>query len=466
MQTILIIGAGFSGTLTAVQLLRQHNAGEALRVVLIERSATMARGVAYATRHAEHILNVPAGNMSALPDDPDHFLRFCQRSDAATTPSSFVARRQYGDYLAWLLEETEDKRQANISLLRIQGEATRIEYLRDKSGARVSLADGRSFEADRVVLASGHDQPQNLQVENADFYRSARYVRDPWAAGGIDSDTLTESTLLIGTGLTAVDICAMLTNNGYGAKVYAISRHGLLPQAHRVARVALPHDPLPQLSGDTLQSVRKQLRAIRHHIAVRTKAGDDWREVIAALRPHTQWLWHNLPAAEKKRFLRHLRPYWDSHRHRVAPQPHALFRQSIKSGAVTILAGRIHDFRENEDGVQVIWQPRHRNENAILKVGRVINCTGPSSDLARSGGGLIRQLVQHGMMRGDSLRLGLEVAENCALIDAQGTPSEVLFYIGPLLKARYWEAIAVPELRVFAQTLAKTLLASFQAHAD
>ncbi len=464
MQTILIIGAGFSGTLTAVQLLRQKKPGEALQILLLERrSAAMARGLAYSTLCEEHILNVPAGNMSALPDDPDHFLRFCQRIDAATMPSSFVSRRVYGDYLAWLLDQTESQHRGNTSLLRICGEAARIEQLRHRSGARIHLADGRSFEADRIVLASGHEAPQDPPVKNARFYRSSRYVRDPWAATDIDAGEPRGATLLIGTGLTAVDICATLANRAPGGTVYALSRHGLLPQAHRFVRVALPHDPLPQLNEDMRHSVRKLLRAIRNHIAARAQSGDDWREVIAALRPHTHALWQNLRAAEKKCFLRHLRPYWDSHRHRVAPRPYALFRQSIGSGAVKILAGRILDFREEEEGVQVIWRPRHQDKSAVLKVGRVINCTGPSSDLVRTGDTLTRQMMQEGLMCGDSLRLGLEVAENCALIDARGNSSKAMYYIGPLLKARYWEATAVPELRVFAQRLAQTLLASLSA---
>jgi uncharacterized NAD(P)/FAD-binding protein YdhS len=457
MKTILIIGAGFSGAVTAVHLLRQP-AQSGVRVLLVNRSGRMARGIAYGTKSPNHLLNVPAGNMSALPDDPDHFLRFCQRVDASITASSFVSRQIYGDYLEHLLNQAELAACSGRFLERIAGEVIDIVHAPDRHGCRITLADGQNFHVDRLVLACGHYPPNDPHTHTPDFYNSARYIKDPWKAGALDAVAPSESILLLGTGLTAIDVSLMLLNRHDTRAIHAISRRGLLPLPHRVSRAPNYDCTLPDFSGDAAISVRKQLRMLRRHIDAETSAGGDWRDTIAALRPHTQALWQQLSEPERKRFLRHLQPYWDNHRHRVAPQPYAHFQQAIASRHVNILAGRTMTYEESHRGVCVTIRVRSTQNTVMLDVDRVINCTGPGSDLNRVDDALVRQLLKRGLIRRDPLGLGLDVSDCSALIDAQGNASNLMYYVGPLLKARYWEAVAVPELRGFSQRLAKVLL--------
>lgn len=83
IEHVAIIGAGFSGTLQAINLLRH----EGPRATLIERAPVAGTGLAYGAAHPSHVLNVRAANMSAFPDDPSHFVRWLEARgvpDAAT----------------------------------------------------------------------------------------------------------------------------------------------------------------------------------------------------------------------------------------------------------------------------------------------------------------------------------------------------------------------------------------------
>lgn len=457
MKSILIIGAGFSGTVSAVHLLRNAGTG-GVHVILVNRSGPMARGIAYGTQSPHHLLNVPAGNMSALADDPDHFLRYCRRFDADVTPASFVSRQRYGDYLAWLLNDAEDAAQGRSRLTRIVGDVASV--VADGEKATVTLIDGQRFEVDRVLLGFGHYPPRHPLVRTPQFYASARYVRDPWAKGALDAIDPAQPLLLLGTGLTAVDVATQLLADAPGRVIHALSRRGLLPQPHRASRGVPP----PALTASDFEAmgadVRSQVRGLRRYIAHCATQGQDWRDVIGALRPLTRPWWERLPAREKARFLRHVQAFWDIHRHRVAPAPHALFQDAVDGGAIRLLAGRLLAFEEHADSVDVHIRARGAASGSTLRVGVVINCTGPNADLRQLDDGLVRQLLADGIIQADAFGLGLAVDTNAAVIGAEGQPSAQIFYVGPLLKARYWEATAVPELRLFAQQVARHLLAT------
>src|SRR5271154_5806552 len=107
MKNVVVIGGGFCGVVTAVNLARLTDAP--LAVTVVNSGHPLGRGVAYSTRRPEHLLNVVARNMSALADQPDHFVEWLgTRSDfahlsAAELREQFIPRRVFGDYLAGLL---------------------------------------------------------------------------------------------------------------------------------------------------------------------------------------------------------------------------------------------------------------------------------------------------------------------------------------------------------------------------
>ena len=453
MKSILIIGGGFSGVATAIQLLRQAG-NRPLYITLLNRSPFMARGLAYGTQSPEHTLNVPVGNMSALDDDPEHFLRYMKIRDPEVGAGSFVSRKSYGDYLEYLLTHTPLP--PGTRLQRLTGRAIRIEYLGGQG--RVTLDNGKTLGAHKIVLAFGNFHADHPYLEDMSFYDSTRYIGDPWDQRRLNAIGSDEPVLLLGTGLTAIDVTVSLLNRSSHRKIVAVSRRGLLPQRHR-AHGGKPsgEDRAAAILGYA-NTVRTQLHAFRKYINAEAAVGGDWRDALTALRPATQKLWCAYPEVERRRFLRHLQPYWDSHRHRIPPATFDYFNSARETGVVQTQAARIISLVESKHGVEAVLRPRGNQGLTSVQVSKVINCTGPNSNLSTVNCALVQQLLKDGMIHPDRLCLGLDVGEHCEVLDATGRPSGFLYYIGPWLKASYWEATAVPELRRFARELATSLL--------
>ena len=459
MYTIVIIGAGFSGTATAAQLLRRHG-NLPLNVVLINRHPNLGRGVAYGTYSPSHLLNVPAGRMSLFPDDDGDFLRFARTGDPQITGGSFVRRSLYGDYLVIRLHEAADKA-TRAKLDPTTGEVTGLQVAADGRRVKLEMADGSTSEADRVVLASGNYPPADPPLPATAVYASRGYVRDPWAAGALDAVRSDKPVFLIGTGLTMLDVALELTRHGFSNHMFALSRRGLLPQGHR-HEIGSPLEPrvvMDLLRGGPA-SIRRYLRVIRLCIAELAEQGIDWRDVIGALRPYTADLWQRLNLVERRRFLRHVQAYWDTHRHRTAPAAHVELQRLLQDGTLVVKAGRLKSLTATQDDlITVRWTPRGVGNDARVDVGVVINCTGPQSRLQALPDPLIRSLLRQGVLVPDALELGLLADDNGALISREGNSSESIFYTGPFLKARDWECTAVPELGIAAAKLADHLVA-------
>lgn len=458
-RRISIIGAGFSGVVTAVHLLRSESGP--CTVTLINRSGRMARGVAYGTNSPAHMLNVPAGRMSAFADDEESFLRFARQRDPNVTGGSFVSRSLYGDYLDSILELAEATAPRGTILERVVGHVWDIQPDADRSTASIILEDGRSIIADRIVLAFGNSAPVNPPITDRSFFSSSLYIRDPWAHGAMDEIGADEEILLIGTGLTMFDIVLDLRSRGLRRTIHALSRRGMLAQSHRPHGHAPTYENFPPGLDSGNATVLAYLRAVRSEIASHAAQGGDWRDVIASLRPSTPALWESLTDRERARFIRHVRPFWEIHRHRAAPEAADATRQLIEDGTLVVAAGRLLELSEVDGKVACTWRPRGSDSVVTRTFTRVINCTGPASDLGALREPLLDALIERGNLVADPLRLGVNVSENGTLLSRDGTASKILFYVGPLLKARYWEATAVPELRVHAARLAQALHASF-----
>lgn len=456
--TIVIIGAGFSGAITAAHLLR-NSAGVPLRIVMLNRSGRMARGVAYGTRSPHHVLNVPAGRMSAFASDEEDFLRFAQQRDPSITGGSFVPRSLYGQYLEHVLISAQAMAPRGTILEHVADEAVAVELVGHGTRALVELAGGNHIPADRVVLAIGNYQPSNPRLFEGSFLSSRRYVRDPWQPGALQDVSTGEPVLLIGTGLTMIDVAVALASKQRTAPILAISRRGLVPQPHRSHTAAPPHASLPPDLLDGQATAVSMLRSVRRHSKALEAAGGDWRDVVGSLRPITPELWTALDTRERARFLRHLRVYWDVHRHRLAPELWERVKALIADGSLSVRAARIKALREDIDGVAIDLTPRHGSgeETESLRVAQVINCTGPEGDVRALNEPLISYLILHGLVRPDALGLGLDVTDDLVLVGSDDEPSTVLSLVGPMLKGAFWEATAVPELRLHAARVASRL---------
>ncbi|XGV97724.1 MAG: FAD/NAD(P)-binding protein [Leptolyngbya sp. BL-A-14] len=461
--TIAIVGAGFSGSLVAAHLLK--TATRPLLIKLIERSHDIGKGVAYSTNTLSHLLNVSAGKMSAFPDDPGHLLRWLHynQSELATllpndlNASSFIPRQIYGLYLQSILEEAEATAASNIRLERVIDEVVAVEPT--GKGAIVSLGSGRVFTADKLVLALGN-APSTPPASQSSQGNDISSLRHAWSADALADLEPDASVLLIGTGLTMVDMVVALHDRNHQGKIYAVSRRGLLPLTHEATK------PYPTfLSLDTApQTVRGLLRRLRQEVQTAVVQGYDWRSIIDGLRPVTQPLWQQLSRVEQRRFLRHVTPYWDVHRHRIAPKIGKVIQSMLASGQLTLTAGRIQDYRQDDqtasNPVAVTIRPRHTKTPMVLLVNRVVNCTGIQADYRRSPQTLIANLRDQGLIRPNDVGLGMDTAADGTVLDAQGNRSTLLYTLGTPRKGSLWETIAVPELRYQAQTLAATVLQS------
>ncbi|MET0376707.1 MAG: FAD/NAD(P)-binding protein [Rhizorhabdus sp.] len=438
IQHVAIIGAGFSGTLQAINLLRHDGP----RVTLIERRGSFARGVAYSTPNAAHLLNVRAANMSALPDDPDHFVRWLATKGKGK-PQSFASRQDYGRYLGELLRETIAGAPDRLTLMR--GSAAELALRAD--GVAIGFDGGERLEADAAVLALGNLPPHD-PFGLADAGLPAElYSADPWADGfdgGFDDD---DTVLIIGTGLTMVDVVLTLEARGFGGKIIAISRRGLAPRAH-----GDPSMPRSSLSEKPATYGSALVRFVRERAE---QVG--WRAAIDELRPYTQAMWLSAPEGEQRRFLRHIRAWWDVHRHRLSPEVAARIELLQADGRLRLIAGKICEARAQDGGVAIRYRPRHGDRIESVRVRRVINCTGPQGDLLRTREPLLLRLMAAGHIRPDPHRFGIDVTAQAETIDIHGRRNHRLLALGPMTRGTFWEIVAVPDIRTQTWSVARRL---------
>lgn len=425
---VVIIGGGFSGAMLAARL-----AERGLACVLIERGERIGLGVAYAAVLDDHRLNVRAERMSARPDQPNDFIDWlAARAPAFADPNGFAPRRLYGLYVQDRLAEAEAARPGLIR--RIRGEAVRIE------GETVVLADGARIPGRAVVLATGNPPPRPAVAGD-----SPRRIADPWRPHALSAIGHDEEVLILGSGLTMVDVVLALQAQGWRGRATAVSRRGLLPRAHgphHDAPIDLPPDAL---SGTLSQRLAAARRLARDH---------GWRPVMEGYRPITVDLWQAATTAERARFLRHVRPWWDVHRHRIAPEIAAVLEDGIKAGRLTVVAGRAQGVEAAETGVALTVRARCGPVRR-LTADWLIDCTGPGHDTARSP--LTAALIAEGRARLDAVDLGLELDAEGRVIHADGGADPALFVLGPPARAALWETVAVPDIRQRIARLARLL---------
>ena len=433
---VAIIGAGFSGTLQAINLLRHDGP----RATLIERAPEPGKGLAYGAAHPSHVLNVRAGNMSALPDDPGHFVRWLERRGVENASTAFIPRVTYGEYLRQMLDET--RRSAGNRLTVIQGEVDDLEV-----GETATLSiGGQSLKADIAVLAVGNLPPHSPPGLDPDALSADRYMGNPWDPAMPQGLTGADTVLVIGTGLTMVDVALTLDAHGYQGRIVALSRRGLLPRPHGPGADWKKIDERPDTGTATLlHNVRARADAI------------GWRNAVDELRPFTQPMWGNATEDQRARFLRHLRPWWDVHRHRLAPEVHARLQAIIDRGQLEVVAGKTLSVEEGPEGVAVSYRPRGADRTETLLARRIVNCTGPLTDLARTDEPLLRKLAARGVIRPDEARLGIDVDNQAQTINASGAVNPALYALGPMTRGAFWEIVAVPDIRTQTWNLARRL---------
>ena len=453
---IAVIGGGASGTLATIYLLREAAGRQLpLRVALIDRHGRHGLGHAYSTTHPAHLLNSPAGAMSALADDPGHLTRWA--AQAGLPHDVFLPRSAYGRYLTELLAAAERSARPAARVSRITGHVVAIGRGSHGRALRLHLAADGRIDADAAVLATGNLPP----APPCPVPPGHRYIADPWEPGALEAAADGSPVAVLGTGLTMLDVAIALTGAHPRTAVHAISRHALLPREHRWPRAAAAVSAMPVIRKPAASlRLSALIREIRASVA---DYPGHWQDIVDALRPQIPLIWEQLPEADKRLFLRHVARYWEVHRHRVPPETARRIAALTQAGRLIVHRGRVTAARHEHGGLRV--RIDQDGSSTDLDAGWLINCTGAATDITTTADPLLRHLLDSGLARPDPLRLGLDTDPRGALRDAAGRPASDIVTLGPPLRGRWYETTAIPEIRDQAAALARHLLTR-QAHAD
>jgi uncharacterized NAD(P)/FAD-binding protein YdhS len=454
-EKIAIIGGGFSGVMTAVNLANLSR--QPLQLTLINQRRPTARGVAYGTRRPEHLLNVAARNMSAFPDLPDHFLQWLRtRSEYDLVPDielreRFIPRMIYGDYLRGLMQQhlQSPTKLMPMRTTFVEDEAVDVEP-QDGGGALIHLTEGAPLEATRIVLATGNEPPSGLPG-STELQEHPAWIGNPWQPWENRLPPSGGTIVLLGTGLTTVDAVITLRALGWHGITHAVSRNGWLPQSH-FRGIEYPDFPPPGVDLADL-GLKKLLALMEHHCALLRDRGANPAIIVDKMRPHTQRIWQRFTLEERLEFARHHAARWNVLRHRIAPEIYAQLTTAQLTGQLQIHAAGIECVRADGNHVRV-----HLGGGKTLTGDLVINATGPNTKFTATSSVLLQNLLRRGLVTPDDTEMGARVDADHAIIGRDGQRSKTFFALGPLLRGTLWETIAVPELRGQARRTAQALL--------
>ena len=454
--SVAIIGGGFCGVMTLVQLVKQS--AKPVNITLFNSVTPHARGTAFSTYSSEHLLNVAAGNMSAFPETKNHFVIWLKSLTEYSSLSLeeisklYVPRNFYGDYLESILEQCLQTLPNHVNCELIMAEVSSIKA--GENNYFITRTDGKTLEADKVVLATGNHLPRSPFKEDHPLTNSGFYFENPWIRASVNNLSEDKPVLIIGTGLTMVDVVLGLREQNFKGKIIAVSPKGFHILPHR------PHLPYTDIL-DEIKPPYKLLdlfKIFRKHIRKVKSENKSGETVVDALRSKTQEVWHALDHNDRKRFMTHVRHLWGVARHRLPADVYARIQTMIGEGSLEILAGRISNAVINNTTVEITFKTRKDQSIKVFEVLRVINCTGPEADPSKFRSRLFKEMLNDGLVQIDDMSLGIKADEHGRIMDANGNTTGKLFALGSLLRGTLWETTAVPELRTQAAGIAELIL--------
>lgn len=458
MKRIVIIGGGLSGSLTALYLCQQKI--DNLQIVIIEKSPPqLFKGLAYASDLPVQPLNVPASGMSLFINEPDHFYHWLQANGQQAgiakdeiTPDFFAPRQLFGTYLTENLNTHLKNGNAEIAI--VHDEVIDIQHEKDMYS--ITLDSGKAISCDKIVIASGNQDNNFPYPINNPIYINGNVITNPWQPAILDKIPNDASILIVGCGLTMVDVLVNLRKNNYNGKVQIISRHGLVPLPHRMGERWDLQTKIPEKI-----SVATIIKYIKYEVKLAAAKNIGWQSVIDAIRPYLPQWWNSLSLNDRIRLMEHMKPYWEIHRHRIPASTYAYLQNEIQSGRVTVYGGKIKSLEANPKGIKVEIQLRKTAENKSFDVQYLINCIGPLSNLKKSNHRLWQNLLQGEMVDTDYFDLGVACTSRGNIINKSGLPDKNIFVIGNLRRGKEFESVAIREIRLQASDIAKQISQSF-----
>jgi uncharacterized NAD(P)/FAD-binding protein YdhS len=458
MKKIGIIGGGFTGTMTAVQIIEKSV--EPVELIIVNKGASFNKGIAYEPYSKRQLLNVVTAKMSAFPDRPDHFLDWVMTQsdfigkDKTLIANSFLPRSFYGIYLSFIWEKALNTALSKKFNIRVINQfVTDLDYFENK--VVVHCENGEIEEVEHCIVATGNNIPGNPTIKNSTFFNSQNYYRNPWDAESVKNLYNNIPILIIGNGLTMVDSVVGLLENGFKGKIYSISPNGfnILPHRHSGIKYSKLTEEL-----DENASLYELVCLVNKHIKSVREFGLSAEPVIDSLRPHTQRIWRNLSEKEKQTFMSRLRHLWGVARHRIPLHIHDKIQQLRIDGRLQIKSGKITDIFETDSVISVEYLDKKESCIKKIEVSRVINCTGPETDLTKLENDFLKNCLLKGIITQDKLRLGIRTnVETFEVTNSNNKPQQRLYTLGSNLKGELWESTAVNELRKQAENLAEIL---------
>ncbi|MEG0064650.1 MAG: FAD/NAD(P)-binding protein [Pseudomonas sp.] len=456
---ILIIGGGLSGAMLAVQLLRRPGQR---RILVIEPRAELGRGEAYSAVELGHTLNGNAARMSVDPDNPDDLTQWLAEHIASggwpesaeqQVPVSelFPPRGLFGVYVQQRLAEArEDGAQQGSTVEHIRAEAVDLQI--DTDSVQLTLDNGQQLHGAYAVLATGmFPAARTPQTQSSGLNAAAL---DPWNVAAMRQLDAQSSVLIIGSGLTMVDAVVSLEQAGHRGPIEVFSRHGLLPHVRRQ-----PPGWVDFLAEDHgIRSPRQLLRELRRHCRDAIAQGIDWQAPLDTVRAHIGRLWSQATDVQRRQFVRHVRPWWESHHHRSPPLSAQLVERLHSEGRLRIHAASFKGLEPcAEGGVSIRIRPRGEAQTCVVHGAALINSSGIEYDWRRVARPLPQQLLARGLVQPGPLALGIAAAPDGAVVDEHGQAANRLFAMGPPLRGMWWESTAVTDVALQAKALAARL---------
>lgn len=461
MKKIGIIGGGFCGILTTNQLV--NKAKHPIEIMVIEKSESLG-GIAYNPYSNKHLLNVSTQKMSAFPDNPNHFLDWVMQQqefigkDKTLIANSYLPRKLYGNYLKDIWKETKKlAKEKGVIITLINSQVAELSIIDNE--VSLLLENNSKLLVNQCVIATGNNIPRNRKIENMNFYQSKNYFQNPWEAASVNGVNKSLPVLIIGNGLTMVDTVFGLLEQGFKGTIYAISPNGfnILPHRHDGLQYAKLAEELKEEMSlyDLLKLVNKHIKTVREY-------GVSAEPVINSLRQHTQKIWQSLSEKEKEIFMARLRHLWGVARHRLPMHSHDKIQQLRIDGRLKIQAGNIINIKETQKGIEVLYVDKKTSKENSIIVSRVINCTGPNTDLTHQKNNFLAKCLQNGIIKQDNLKLGISANTSTFQVkDANGNIHPYLYTVGSSLTGELWESTAVNELRGQTEKLASVLVNIF-----
>ena len=446
---IVIIGGGFTGTALAIHLARLGD--ERLKVTVVEPRAQLGQGVAYSTTDPAHRINVPAARMQLSAAEEGDFAHWYQQSGAEKQDTAacwhdgkvYPQRAWFGAYVA------EKFYQAAQSGVRLEHCQDRAVALRD---GRVTTASGKILRADDVVLAISHPPPAVPHLVQQALTGHPGLIANPWHPQAPEAINANDRVAIVGTGLTMADMVASLSARGHHGLVTAFSRRGQLPRDN------VSGDYAPRLLDyrQAPLTAHGWLRRVRQEVTQAAAENQPWQLVLDDIRAHAQQIWQRLPLREQRRFLRHLRSWWDVHRYRIAPQVSQALQAWQHSGQLRVLAARLVAVEAQGRQIVLRLRPRKGPETSLI-VDKLLITTGPAHNALLTSDALLNQLAGEKIIQADPLALGILVDAQSRTVNHQGEANPHLYVVGPAARGRFGELMGLPQVAEHAEAVARHL---------